>query len=164
MSDPGEYERLLADVLDEGVSADFRDGLLDQTLRLARRRKRFREVRAAAATLAVLAGLGVLVWHLLPSNPVSPTVPVKPYTIVRTQPLPPPCWVVSKPLAPASIVASVRTGSVVVTATAKVPVRELNDDELLAIVPKPAALVRCGPHCAELVFVSQEDRAELLRY
>ena len=34
---------------------------------------------------------------------------------------------------------------------------------LLALVPKPAALVRHGPHSAELVFVSTVDRDELLR-
>ena len=31
-------------------------------------------------------------------------------------------------------------------------VRQLDDDELLALLPSPALLVRRGPHLAELVF------------
>ena len=68
MNEPGHNERLLADVLGEGVSADFREGLLSETLRLARRRRRFRQVRNAASALAVLVVLGLLVWHQFPSG------------------------------------------------------------------------------------------------
>jgi hypothetical protein len=46
---------------------------------------------------------------------------------------------------------------------ADVPIREIDDDELLALVPRPAALVRHGPRSAELVFVNLVDRDELLR-
>ena len=56
-----------------------------------------------------------------------------------------------------------RTGNIILTAQAGSPIREINDDELLALVPKPAALVRFGPHSAELVFVNAADRDELLR-
>jgi hypothetical protein len=35
--------------------------------------------------------------------------------------------------------------------------RELSDDELLALAPAPAALVRVGPHSAELVLANQSD-------
>ncbi|HOX56372.1 MAG TPA: hypothetical protein P5205_07195 [Candidatus Paceibacterota bacterium] len=163
MNNPGHNERLLADVLGEGVAADFRDGLLNETLCLARRRRRVRLVRAALPALAVLLALGFLVWHQAPFGQRPTTLQAKPYSIVRTRPLPPAAWVVTMPLSPARLVASVPTDSVVLTAHAGARAREINDDELLALVPKPAALVRCGPHCAELVFVSQEDRDELLR-
>ena len=163
MNEPGHNDRLLADVLSEGVAADFREGLLNETLRLARRRRGFRQVRRAASALAVLVGLGLLVWHQFPSVPAPAALPGRPYAIILTQPLPQAAWVATRPLSPANLVISARTGNIVVTANAGVPVHEINDDELLALVPRPAALVRHGPHSAELVFVSLEDRDELLR-
>jgi hypothetical protein len=163
MNRPEHDEHLLADVLGEGVSADFREGLLNETLRLARRRRRFRQARGAASVLALLAALALVVWHQIPPTRSPLALPARPYTIVHTQPLPAAAWVVTKPFAPASLLASVPTQSVVLTANAGPRAREISDDELLALVPKPAALVRCGPHCAELVFVNQADRDELMR-
>lgn len=163
MNDPGQNERLLADILGEGVAADFREGLLNQTLHLARRRRRFRQMRGAASALAVLVGLGLLVWHQFPSGRAPESLPAKLYTIVRTQPLPPAAWVSTQPFSPAQLVATTRTSNIVATAGAGTPIREINDDELLALVPKPAALVRFSPHTAELVFVDPADREALLR-
>jgi hypothetical protein len=154
---------LLTDVLSEGSSVDFREGLLNQTLRLARRRRHFRQARRAASALAVLVGLGLLVWRHVPTVLSPASLPAKPYVLVRTQPLPRAAWVATRPLSPANLLVSTRLGNIVFTAKASVPIREINDDELLALVPKPAALVRHGPHSAELVFVSTADRDELLR-
>jgi hypothetical protein len=164
VNDPRPNERLLTDVLGEGTAADFREGLLHETMRLARRRRHFRQARRAASALAVLVGLGVLVWRHSPSGLAPASLPAKPYTIVSTQPLSPTAWVVTRPLSPANLVVSTSTGTIVLTATAAVPVREINDDELLALAPKPAALVRRGPHSAELVLVKLADREALLRY
>lgn len=163
MNDPGHNEHFLSDVLSEGISVDFREGLLNQTLRLARRRRRSRQVRRTASALAVVVGLGLLVWQRLPSTLRPTGFPAKAYTIVRTKPLPQAAWVATRPLSPADLVASAKTGNIVVTAKTGVPVREINDDELLALVPKPAALVRYGSHSAELVFVNLADRDEFLR-
>jgi hypothetical protein len=149
-------EPLLADVLGEGVSADFRAGLLGQTLRLACRRRRIRQIRSAAAALAVLTAFGFLVWHHLPRPPARRSFPARPYTWVDTQPLPPASWVGTRPLPVVSLLASGSTRTTIVaSASAKERAREINDDELLALAPGPAALVRRGPHSAELVFVSQ---------
>ncbi len=163
MNDPRHSDRLLSDVFGEGVSADFRAGLLEQTLRLARRRRRVRQVRAAVPALALLAVFALLVRHHAPPVQISRAPPAKPYTLVRTRPLPPAAWIASRPLSPANIIASAKTDSIILTAKAEVRPREINDDELLALLPKPAALVRHGPHSAELIFVNQEDREELLR-
>jgi hypothetical protein len=164
VSEQKHNDRLLTDVLGEGVAADFRAGLLDQTLRLARRRRHFRQVRAAAPALAVLAALALMVvWHRIPAGRRSASLPAKPYTLVRTQPLPAAAWVMTSPLSPARLISSASSGSIVLTATSDARARQLNDDELLALVPRPAALVRRGPHSAELVFVNQEDREALLR-
>ena len=163
MNDARHNEGLLADVLGEGVSVDFRERLLNETLHLARRRRRFRQIRGTASALAVLVLLGLLIWHQIPANRAPVDLSAKPYLIVRTQPLPATALVRTKPLSLVSLVTSLRTASIIVTAEAGAPVPELNDDELLALLPKPAALVRCGPHCAELVFANQADRDELLR-
>ena len=163
MNEPGQDEQLLADVLGEGVTGDFLEGMLNETLRLARRRRRFRQARNAASAVALLAALGLLVWHpLLPGRGPAAS-PAKPYALVRTHPLRPAAWVQTKPFPASSILVSERTKNIVLTANAGMRVRELNDDELLALVPKPAALVRFGPHSAELVFVNAADRMELLR-
>ena len=120
MSDPRHSERLLSDVLGEGTSADFREGLLSQTLRLAHRRRRFRQARRATSALAVVAGLGLLVWHQLPSGRRPIGLPARPYALVRTQPLPREAWVETKPFPASSIFASLRTDNIVLTAEAAV--------------------------------------------
>ena len=163
MNERGHNVRLLADVLSEGVPADFPQGLLNEMLRLARRRRRIRQVRNAASALAVLAGLGLLVWHQIPSRQGISTSLANVYAVVHTQPLPPEAWVQTKPFPASSTVASVRTDKVIITAQASSPVREINDEELLALVPEPAALVRYRPHSAELVFVKESDRDETMR-
>jgi hypothetical protein len=161
MSDFEQTERLLSDVLGEDTEAGFREGLLKETLRLARRRRGFRQLGKSASLLVVLAGLGLLVWHQFPSVRIPASLPAKPYVMVRTQPLSPAALVKTRPLPPASLVTSVRTGNIVVTAAAASPVREVNDDELLSLAPQPAALVRFGPHNAELVFVDSANREAL---
>ena len=163
MSHPRHNERLLSDVLSEGGSADFRESLLGQTLSLARRRRRFLQARRATAALAVAGALGLLLWHLSPPGRGPSGGPAKPYSLVRTQPLPKAAWVETKPFPADGLVASLATSHVFVTRGAGDLVREIDDDELLALVPAPAALVRHGPHSAELVFVSTEDRDDLLR-
>jgi hypothetical protein len=40
---------------------------------------------------------------------------------------------------------------------------ELDDDELLALLPSPALLVRRGPHLADLVFADPKGEQVLLR-
>jgi ferric-dicitrate binding protein FerR (iron transport regulator) len=162
MNDPVPNEQLLADVLGEGAAEDSREGMLDETLHLARRRRRFRQVRNAASALALLTALGLLVWLPFPSARRPAALPTKPYTLVRTQPLPPAAWVETRPFPASSIVASARTDHIVVTAEAGTRVRDLTDDELLALAPQPAALVRFGPHSAELVLVNAVDRKEPL--
>ena len=162
MNEPGHNERLLADVLGEGISADFRQGLLSETLHLVRRRRRYRQARNATSVLGLLAAFGLLVWHQSPSVRSPFASPAKPYALVRTQPLPPASWVETRPFPASSIVTSARTDHIVHTAEAGARVRGLTDDELLSLVPKPAALVRFSPQSAELVFVNEVDRQELL--
>lgn len=162
MNDPREIERLLADVLGEGVG--FRDGLLHETLRRARRRRRFRQARRAAPVLGLAIVLGVLAWRFFPAGPGPLHAPARPYEIVHTRPLAPAACAGTKPMAPGCVVASVTTADMVSTAAASGRVREISDEDLLALAaPKAVVLVRLGPHSAELIFPDPADREALVR-
>jgi hypothetical protein len=164
MNPPADKDQLLADVLADESSVGFREALLTETLGLVRRRRRFRQVRRAASGLAVIVGLAVLVWRNLPPPVVTPESAGRSYAIVRSQPLRPAALVSTQPLAANRFVASARNAEIVQTAPGAGQFREIDDSELLALVgPKPAALVRRGPHSAELVFVNPADQDELLR-
>ena len=78
-------ERLLRDVLAEEPDADFRAALLDQSLRLAGRRRRGRRARRATAAAGVVFGLAVLVWRF--GQPPSRGPEPRGYATVRTQPM-----------------------------------------------------------------------------
>ena len=152
--------QLLADVLAEAAPADFREALLGETLRLARRRRRWRQTRRAAALLVALGLLAVLVRQNFPPHPLAPMpvtkAKVKSYELVRTQPLSAGAMVVTRPLSAGQLVASGATTELVQTSGGNF--RVINDDELLALVAsRPAALFRLGPHSEQLFFVNPED-------
>ncbi len=164
MSQTGDKERLLADVLADESAAGFREELLSETLGLVRRRRRTRQAWWAVSGLALLAGLGVLVWRAPLPSPVAPPTGERGYAVVRSRPLPTQALVVTQPLAPSRIVGSVSTAEVVLTAASRGNVHEIDDGGLLALLgSRPAALIRLAPHLAELVFVNPEDEEELVR-
>ena len=157
-------ERLLAEVLAEEGTSGFREVLLAETLGRVRRQRRSRQAWRAASALALIAGLGLLVWRILPPAAVAPGRDGRGYAVLLSRPLPLAAVVITQPLAADRIVASVRSAEIVQTASSGDKVREIDDGELLALLgPKPAALVRRGPHRAELVFVNPEDEEELVR-
>jgi hypothetical protein len=157
-------ERLLADVLVDECAGGFREALLAETLGLVRRRRRIRRAWRAASALAVIVSLVLLVWRSPPLPVVTSTSARKPYTVVRSQPLRPSALVRTQPLAPSHFVVSGHDAEIVQTVPGGRQVHEIADAELLALIGgKPAALVRQGPHLAELVFVNPADRDELLR-
>jgi hypothetical protein len=162
VSDFGQNE-LLNDVLHEGNAVDLREELLQQTLYLVKRRRRIRTLQQGASLVMVFAGLACLTWYQVLPLRIPAGLPAKPYAMVRTQPLSQAAWVTTQPLTSERLIATVRTDNIMVTAMATSPVGELNDDELLALAPQPAALVRFGPHNAELVFVEQTDHGVPLR-
>jgi hypothetical protein len=152
MNDRKHNEHLLDDILAEEAPVGFREALLRDTLHLARRRRRFRQVRRATSALAVAAGLFFVVWHSVAPRR-GPPEPPAPYVLVRTHPLSPGVLLESQPLSPGSLVTSAATADVVTTAAAGYRPREIDDEELLALAaPNPVVLVRHGPHQAELVF------------
>jgi hypothetical protein len=162
MNHEPDNKQLLADVLAEAAPADFREALLGETLRLARCRRHWRQTRRAAVLLVVLGMLAVLIWQNQPQPPAA--VPSaakagdKSDKLIRTEPLPVSAIVTTRPLAAEQLVASVETVGVVETMAGSGGFRVINDDELLTLVsPRPAALVRLGPHSEQLVFVNPAD-------
>ena len=97
MNDRAKKERLLNEILAEETPAGFREVLLEDTLRLARRRRHFRQTRRAVSALAVVAGLALVVWRSLMPTGIPPE-PSRPYVLVRTQPLPLQAVVATQPL------------------------------------------------------------------
>jgi len=158
MSHAIDQRRLLADVLAEAEPTGFREALLGETLRLAGRRRRARRLRQTTAALVVLGVLGTLAWRfLLPGHGVfTPTATS--CAVVRTEPLPPGAIVRTQPFAVDCIVVSVASVDVIHTTPNSGRFRKIDDDELLALVARPAALVRVGPNSAKLIFLNPDDQ------
>ena len=161
MNHEAENGRLLNDVLAEAAPPGFRGALLDQTLGLVRRRRRWRQTRRMAGIFAVLGLLGILVWQKnLPQRVSMPGTVAKAveqnYWLVRTQPLPAGEMVATQLLAPEQFIASVATVEIVQSGNADY--RVIDDNQLLALFTfHPAALIRVGPHAVQLVFVNPAD-------
>ena len=163
-----DQESLLAEVLAEASPTDFREAMLAETLRLARRRRQFRQVRQAAGVLAVIGLLAVLVAQQFSrqpdvSMPLAKKIVKQSYELVRTQPLPAGALISTRKFSEAQFAASVST--VVAVATVSGGFRQINDNELLALLAdKPAVLIRTGPNSEELVFANPEDQKKFLFY
>jgi hypothetical protein len=168
MNNRTDQESLLAEVLAEASPTDFREAMLAETLRLARRRRQFRQVRQAAGVLAVIGLLAVLVAQQFSrqpdvSMPLAKKIVKQSYELVRTQPLPAGALISTRKFSEAQFAASVST--VVAVATVSGGFRQINDNELLALLAdKPAVLIRTGPNSEELVFANPEDQKKFLFY
>ena len=156
-----DHEELLADVLAGESQAGFSDALLGETLRHARRRRQWRQVRrASVATLLLLvAGLGV--WRSVPRGKQSietsqPPAPPRPYQLIVSRPLTDTQVVTTQPLATEALL--VAESTVPTIRTYDGGFREVGDDELLKLAePQIAALIRRGPHEAELILVAATE-------
>jgi hypothetical protein len=168
MNNRTDQESLLAEVLAEASPTDFREAMLAETLRLARRRRQFRQVRQAAGVLAVTGLLAVLVAQQFSrqpdvSMPLAKKIVKQSYELVRTQPLPAGALISTRKFSEAQFAASVST--VVAVATVSGGFRQINDNELLALLAdKPAVLIRTGPNSETLVFANLEDQKKFLFY
>ncbi|HUZ06232.1 MAG TPA: hypothetical protein VMV89_01955 [Candidatus Paceibacterota bacterium] len=157
-----DNDDLLVDVLSGTEPADFRDALLGETLRLVRRRRRWRQMRQSAGVFAVAGLLAVLGWQNWPepiavSPPVAKMAAPTPYKLVRTEPLPDNDIVTTRSFLENQLISS--SSNVVQVETAGGGYRQINDAQLLALVAqRPAVLIRTGPHSEELVFANPEDK------
>jgi hypothetical protein len=168
MNNRADHDDLLTEVLAEASSSDFREAMLAETLRLARRRRQFRRTRPAAGVLVLLSLVAVLAAQHFSKPPfVSPPFakPTEPqsYKLVRTEPLPASAVIQTVKFPESQLAGSVP--KVVEVATTGSGFRVIGDNELLALLAdKPAVLIRTGPHSEELVFANPEDQKKLLIY
>jgi hypothetical protein len=161
MSRKTDNEELLDDIL--ATSADFREMLLDTTLRQVRHRRRFRRARNAAGVVAALALLGILFWPKnAKQNPIAVAPPTKKvveqsYTLVTTQPLSPDHVVQTHSFGAPQIITSKATVEIVQTTAGNFHL--IDDEQLLALTADhPAILIRTGPHSEKLVFANPDDQ------
>jgi hypothetical protein len=144
---------LLDDVLSEGAAGSFRQALLENTLRAVRRRRRFQKAGrgflAAAAFFAVVALFRT-------ASPAASTV-----KIVRTKPLPSSMIVTTRRDSVVEITSSQLTCHVVETRKPLERLKEINDDQLLALTAGlPAALIRDEANQVRLVFSDSPPEQE----
>jgi hypothetical protein len=155
-----DNDKLLADVLNEAAPGDFREALLGDSLRLVRKRRQLRRVSRWGGAMAVVAVASLLLLRTrVPESDQLPTS-VMSYRLVLTQPLPANYLVTTKPLGDDFIVSSRATAKIVGTMH-DLEIDEISDEELLALVPHPAALVRRGPHEMELLIVKPEGQTDV---
>ena len=159
-----DNEELLEDVLADEAGCGVREASLENILRLARRRRRTRLVQRAGvvAALLLISALGVM-HYLAPKSAMLEVAPAPPaipgFALITSQPLTPAEMVASQPLPSEQIVTTLPLPAVVQTVAGNY--REVGDDELLALAaPQTVALVRRGPHEAELVFVPAQSNPQ----
>src|ERR1017187_8326351 len=112
MNERADNQELLAEVLAEASPADFREAMLAETLRLARRRRQFHRVRPAAGFLVLMGLLVVFVAQYFSkppvgSSPLAKQIVRQSYELVRTQPLPASAIVITRSFSATGLAASV---------------------------------------------------------
>ena len=163
-----DQDTLLAEIFAEEPPADFRAAMLTQTLRLARRRRHFRQFRRGLGVFVVMSLLAVFVaqqFSKLPviSRPQAKKITNPNYELVLTQPLPTSQLIATYSFSMPGPYESVPKAFEIATVSGGF--RLINDNELLALLAdKPAVLIRTGPHSEELVFANPEDQKKLPVY
>ena len=158
MKPESEQSSLLDDVLAEATPAEFERALQDGTLRAVRRRRRLRHSIRRLAVTGIFTAIVLAVWNaLLPTRPVKLVRPA--LNIVISQPLAASMVIGTKPGSVLFVTSSPTTFELVETGAIKDPFQEINDEQLLALAGgRRVALVRQGPHQAELLFLNPEDK------
>jgi hypothetical protein len=149
-----DHRRLFDDALADDAPANFRDAQLKQTLRGARRRRRWRQTRRGMGALVLIGVAALLLPFFKPHQ--SPTLPAltSGFETVRTRPLPPGALVTTRPLSTEQLITSATATTVCQTPAAGTEYQEVNDDELVALaLPRPAVLLHFGDHEARLIFI-----------
>jgi hypothetical protein len=151
-----DHERLLAEVLATEADSGFGAGVLAATLRQARQQRRRRQVQRIGGALAALLVVALLSNHWLGrgTKPELASLPQPTsYQLVVSQPLSPDQVVSTHACTPDQTVVTTAMANLIQTTPGGFG--EIGDDELMALAaPNIVALVRRGPHEAELVFVS----------
>ena len=151
-----DNERLLADVLSSEPDSEFSANVLAETLRGVRRQRRTHQIRRYGAAMATVITVALISSHFLRpgAKPRLTDLPQPtPYLLVTTKPLASDRIVDTGSLPPGQHVVSTPTVDLIQTVPGGFS--EIGDDELISsAAPNVVALVRRGPHEAELVFIS----------
>ncbi|EEF60485.1 hypothetical protein [Pedosphaera parvula] len=160
MRNDGQNE-LWNDILSEVAPGEFREALLNQTLRRVRRRKQARRLGQGVMALALVIGTGLLLWQGKTNKIVKqPSLEISGVEMISSRPMAASMMVQSVP-GLVELVSSKSTEMAFVdTQSPQQEFRKINDDELLALTEgKPAALIRKGPHEAELLIVDAKGQS-----
>ena len=154
-----DNECLLGDVLSEGAPADFRQALLDDTLRRVRGHRRWRQASRIAGVFSFLALAAALIWREQSPRSRVASAPIAKAThcrLIESHPLSSSEMVSSRPLAAQQIISSTSDSEIVQTSPGHC--RLINDDQLLALVlGRSAVLVRTGKNSEQLVFADPKN-------
>ena len=151
--------RLLDEILEEAAPGEFRGAVLEQTLRSMRRRRVVRKARRGFIVLALFVGLPFVIFRAVFISPQDTRGGFPKIAMVNSKPTPTSMLVETQPGASAVVNSASGVVVVVETAAARNSLREISDEELLALVAgRPAVLVRYSPHQAQLLFVNAEDQ------
>src|SRR6266496_1897687 len=150
MKHPFNPDPLLDDVLTEGVSPEFRNELLERTLRQVRRRKRIRQFNQTLLASTLSVGLLLMVWKAYFPSSDSAKSELPALDVVTSHPVAP-SMIVGTELGAVSLISSSDADLAVVRSQFEEGLfQEINDQELLALLAgRPAALVREAPGRAE---------------
>ena len=148
-----DNERLLTDVLSAEPNSEFSANVLAETLRGVRRQRRWRHVRRYGVALTALIAVALASNHFLRTG-AKPELARLPqptgYQLVATGPLPADQVTQTRFFTPDQQIVS--TPSVALIQTALGGFDQIGDDELISLAaPNVVALVRRGPHEAELL-------------
>lgn len=150
-----EDDKLWQDILSEVAPQEFQDALLSQTLARARRQKQMRRFSKAVMVVAVVAGVSFLFWRGDADKRIEPAkIARSTVEEISSKPLAQE-MIVRSTSGAVQIVSSQPAGMILVgTEQRRKEFREINDEELMSLTEgRPAALVRTGPHQAELLLV-----------
>jgi hypothetical protein len=122
-----------------------------------RRRRHLRHSNRGLAVAGVFAAIALTVWIARP--PTTSVTRIQPsLRIVSSQPLPASMVVATDPGGIVMVGSSPGTFVAVEIGSIKDPFQVIEDEQLLALTAgRPVALVRQGPHQAELLFLNPED-------
>lgn len=163
-----DHNKLLDEVLAEASPPDFQAALLEETLRHAGDRRRWRQTRSASGALVIFLLAGFLIWPRpiakISTPSASGKVPaLKSFLLVGTRTFSSDAIISSKIFTGLPTVVS--TPSLTEIATSAGGCQFINDSQLLALLDgHPAALVRTGSDSEELFFANPEDFKKLLGY
>ena len=159
MKNQTDRNRLLDDILEDTLPAGLRSELLQRTLGQVRRRNSVRRLNRASLVIVFLVGLSAAFWRS--SIPLPQRIESQPsvFGVVSSEPLDPSLIVETTVKSVNMIRSSAATVVLVETGSGRDLFNEVDDQQLLALLSgRPAALVRQGPHEAELVFLDAADR------